>query len=131
MVHFELYRTSFVPKCFNSSERCSFWQIFCINLIIFTTIQSEESIYDCIVANFAMGFWISRTGSSQHWAKISNSESCKHTCRSFWKYCIALVYQRVFLPDITTYRQRRNWTSWTYRVCRGIKTCLTNVIILL
>jgi len=28
-------------------------------------------------------------------------------------YCIALAYQGVFLPDITTYRHRRNWTSWT------------------
>jgi len=29
---------------------------------------------------------------------------------------------RSFLPDITTYRRRRNWTSWIYHICRGIKT---------
>ena len=49
----------------NSSERCSFWKIFCIISIFFTTIESEESIYDCIITNFAIGFsWISKTGSS-------------------------------------------------------------------
>jgi len=61
-------------------------------------------------------------------SQIPNSESCKHTCRSFWQYGIALAYQGVFLPDITTYRHRCNWTSWTYHMCRGIKTYPTNVI---
>jgi len=46
----------FAPKCMNSSERWSLWQIFCIISIFFTTIESEESIYDCIIANFAIGF---------------------------------------------------------------------------
>jgi len=35
-----------------------------------------------------------------------------------------LAYQGVFLPDITTYRHRRIWTSWTYHKCRWIKTCI-------
>jgi len=30
--------------------------IFCIILIFLTTIESEESIYDCIIANSAIGF---------------------------------------------------------------------------
>jgi len=53
-------------------------------------------------------------------SQISNSESCKHTCRSFWQYCVVLAYEGVFLPDITTYRHRRNWTNWTYHMRRGI-----------
>jgi len=36
-------------------------------------------------------------------------------------YCIALAYQGVFLPDITTYRHRRNWTSWTLSYVSGDK----------
>ena len=65
MVNFEQYRNSLALKCIKSSELCSFWQNFCIVLIFFTTIENEESIYDCIIANFAIGFsWISRIGSS-------------------------------------------------------------------
>jgi len=37
-----------------------------------------------------------------------------------------LAYQGIFLPDITTYRHQR--ASWTYHVCRGMKTYPTNVI---
>jgi len=52
-------------------------------------------------------------------------------CRSFWHYCIALAYQGVFLPNIATYRHRRNWTSWTYHsLCVGDKniSCQCNLL---
>jgi len=37
--------------------------IFCIILIFFTTIESEESMYDCIIANCSRRFLDQRIGS--------------------------------------------------------------------
>jgi len=110
-----------LPWPFNRSERCSFWKIFCIILIFFTT-KSEEFIWlhYCKLCNRLILNQLARQYLAP--SQISNSESFKHTCRSFWQYCIALVYQVVFLPDITTYRHRRNGSSWTYHMCQGIKT---------
>jgi len=58
-------------------------------------------LYDCIIANFADFSWISRIGSRT----IGTEPTFK-----FWilqpymsKVLAALVYQEVFLPDITTY----------------------------
>jgi len=117
MVHFEGYRTSLALKCFNSAERCLFWQIFCIILIFFRTIESEESISDC---KFCNRLFLNQQDRQQLApSQMSAYECCKYICRSFWQYCIALAYQGVFLPDIATYRHRRNWTSWTYHMCWG------------
>jgi len=41
-VRFLMYCT-WRRKCFNSSERCSFWQIYCIILMVLTS-ESEEPI---------------------------------------------------------------------------------------
>ena len=131
MVHFEVYRTSLVLKFFNSSERCSFWQTFCIILIFFTFV-SEASIYDYIIANFAIGFfWIRRIGSGKHRAIFPILNLASIHVEAFDNTVLLWLAKEFFLPDITTYRHRRNWTSWTYHMCRGIKSYSVNVIFLL
>ena len=70
--------------------------------------------YDCIIANFAIGFSsISRIGTEpifKFW--ILQPYISKLLKLLVW-------FTRVFLPDITTCW--RNWTIWKYRMCRGIK----------
>jgi len=67
--------------------------------------------YDCIIANFAIGFSsISRIGTEP----ILNFATIYFETFEI----VGLVYQG-FLPDITTCW--RNWTTWKYRMCRGIK----------
>jgi len=54
----------------------------------------------------------------KHRENVLNFEFCNHVCRKLWQHWFSFSGS-FFLPGNAT--QWRNWATWKYHVCRGIK----------